>query len=264
MTTPTHTILNDPASGSPAQQPPIIINNPSPTPPSPNASQYFTAEQVEAIRQQEKDKLYDKLSKQDDLINGFKTQLETLNADKQQRDAAIAKAQSDAEEARRREEESKLTAQQIVDQRETEMKRQQEEFQRNMDFKIAAMQKEQDFLRLQSFIQRRVAEEMKNDTIIPDLVEYIGGETEEEVEASITKAKEKTANIVNGAAGLSSGTPNPGGVSPTGGPSGPLDSITGPRQYSKEEIAAMPMSEYAKFRATSGLDRAGTGQGMFT
>lgn len=229
---------------------------------APPPAQYFTAEQLEAARQQEKDKLYGRLEDQNKAIDQFKSQLEELQTDKQARDKAIADAAKEAEEARKREEDSKLSSEEFIRAKEAELSARQKEFSEQMELKIATMEKEQEFLRLQSFIQRRVAEEIAADNIIPDLVEYIGGNTEDEVEVSITKAKEKTANIVQGAATLSA-PQMPRGVSPTGGPSGPLDNITGPRQYSKEDIAKMDMNEYAKFRQNQGIAGAGNNRGMF-
>jgi hypothetical protein len=257
MTTP-----NVPATLEPivSSTPPVVVNIPPQNPPP---AQYFTADQVEEIRRQEKDKLYDRMKKSEEQLAAFKTTVEQLTADKDSRDAEIETQRKAAEEAQKREAESKLTAQQLIEAREAELRTQQETFQKDMDLKLATMAKEQEFLQLQSFIRTRVAEEIAANTIIPDLVEYIGGNTEEEVEVSITKAKEKTANIVKGATTLTGSSPQLPGVSPTGSPAGQLDSLSGPRQHSAEEIANMSMSEFQQFRKQSGLDRAGNGQGLF-
>lgn len=231
---------------------------------APNTGQYFTAEQMEAARQQEKDKLYGRLQQQDEQINSFKAQLDELAADKKARDEALTKAAKEADEAKKREEQSKLTAEELIRAKEAELRQQQEKFQSDMDLRLATMQKEQEFLRLTSFIQRRVAEEIAADTIIPDLVEFIGGNTEAEVEASIDKVKEKTVNIIQGAATLAPVPQRPRGVSPTGAPAGPLDTLMGPKQYTKEEIEAMDMAEYGKHRGTPGFPGlAGNNRGMF-
>lgn len=240
--------------------PPVTINVPPQNQPP---AQYFTADQVEEIRRQEKDKLYDRIKKSEDQLAAFKTTVDQLTADKQARDDELEAQRKAAEEAQKREEESKLTAQQLIDAREAELKKQQDQFQKDMELKMATMAKEQEFLKLQSYIRTRVAEEIAANTIIPDLVEYIGGETEDQVEASITKAKEKTANIVKGATTLTGGSPQLPGVSPTGSPAGPLDNLNPPRGLSAEEISKMGMADYAKFRSQSGIDRAGNGQGLF-
>lgn len=235
---------------------PIVINNPPP------AQQYFTAEQLEAARQQEKDKLYGRINQQDEIINQFKSQLTDLQADKEARDKAIADAAKAAEEAQRREEEAKLSVEERIRVREAELTAQQEKFSQEMELKLTMMQKEQEFLRLQAYIQRRVAEETAANTIIPELVEFIGGSNEGEVETSITKVKEKTANIVKGAATLTAPS-MPTGVSPTGGPAGPLDNLGGPKQYSKDDIAKMDMPTYAAWRQQQGIAGAGNNRGMF-
>lgn len=261
--------MSEPAITFPAGSPdPVIqqtfnLNDQLPAPPHQVSPQFFTADQVEAIRQQEKDKLYGRLSKQQDELTAFRQQLDTLSADKTARDQVIADAQKAKDDAERQAREEKLSAQQLIEAREAELKKQQDDFQAQMSLQVETMKKEHEFLRLQSFTQRRVAEEIAANTIIPDLVEYIGGNTEDEVEASITKAKEKTANIVRGATSL--GTPSipVGGVSPTAGPSGPLDNLSAPKQLSLADLQAMPMDQWAQYRRQTGLDRAGNGQGLF-
>ncbi len=256
MTTPAQpSTENAPVPSNVAPVLPVAANPPS--------VQYFTAEQVEAIRAQEKDKLYDRLKKTDEQLATFKSTVDQLTADKAARDAEIEAQKKAAEDAQKREAESKLTAEQLIAAREAELKEQQDKFQKDMDLKLATMAKEQEFLKLQSYIRTRVAEEIAANTIIPDLVEFVGGNSEDEVEASITKVKEKTANIVKGATTLSGGVSQLPGVSPTGSPAGPLDNLSGPRQLSAEEIASMSMDEFSKYRRQSGLDRAGNGQGLF-
>jgi hypothetical protein len=245
-----------PASTTTAPQP-LNINV---TPPS---GQYFTAEQLEAARQQEKDKLYGRLQEQEERVKTFQAQLEELNADKAKRDEETKKLADAAEAAKKSEQESKLSAQELIANREAELRQQQEKFEHDMELRLATMAKEQEFLRLQSFIQRRVAEEIAANSIIPDLVEFIGGNTEQEVEDSILKVKEKTANIVRGAATLTApGMPT--GVSPTGGPSSLLDGISAPRELSATEISQMSMEQYRAYREQRGLDRAGNNRGMFS
>jgi hypothetical protein len=136
----------------------------------------------------------------------------------------------------------------------------QEKFRTDMEFRIAEMAKEQEFLRIQSYARQRVAEEIANATIMSELAEYITGESEAEIEASIGRAQEKTASIVQGAQSMFSS--GPVGVSPSGGPSGIMDGISGPRQYSREEVERMPMKDYAVYRVQQGIDRAGSGRGL--
>lgn len=257
---PTNLNINPGTPGTATGPPPIIINNP-PSTQAPQ-TQYFTAEQLEAARQQEKDKLYGRLEDQGKTIDTFKAQLEELKADKEARDKAVADAAKAAEDAQKREEQSKLSAEELIRAKEAELELKHQQFSEQMEQKLALMQKEQEFIRLQAYIQRRVAEEIAANSIIPDLVEFITGDNEAEVESSITKVKEKTANIVEGAKRLSA-PQMPNGVSPTGGPATPFDALGAPRQLSREEIEAMSNAEYAVYRQQIGIDKAGNGKGLF-
>ena len=258
MTTPLETPAVVPGLAPNSLTVPAPLTSPAQTLPP---TQYFTADQVEAIRQQEKDKLYQKLQKTEAQMTEFKAAVDQLKADKDARDAELEKQRKAAADAQRLEAESKLSAQQLIEAKQREFEEMQAKFRQDMELERAIMTKQQEVYRLQSFAQRRVAEEIAANTIIPDLVEYITGDTEGEIEAAINKAKEKTANIVKGAISLTPGIP--GGVSPTGGPSGLLDTLSSPRPLTAEEIRNMPMDKFLEFRKQSGLDRAGNGQGLF-
>jgi hypothetical protein len=241
---------------------------PAPTaPPAPvPTEQFFTAAQLEAARQQEKDKLYGKQERLSSDLETLKTELESLRTAEATRQTEVAAQQQALEDAKKAEEEAKMTAKQLVERRETEFKTEQENLRREMDLKIATMQKEQEYLRLSAYIQRRVAEEIAQDSIIPDLVEYINGDSEEAVELSITKAKEKTASIIAGASRLNGQTGPSTTSTPGFGPpsSGPIETITGgSRQPTPEQIAAMSMAEYQVFRAGLPAARTGNGKGLF-
>jgi hypothetical protein len=227
------------------------------------APQFFTAADIEAARRQEKDKLYDQIERQKTQLDEFKTTVDSLVSDKKARDDELARQQKAVADAAASAQAEKLTAQELIAQKQAEWEQQQAQLKAEMDLKLAGMQKEQEFLRVKSYAQRRVNEEINAGNIIPDLAEYIDGADEQEIEASITKAKEKTNSIVMGAAKMTA--PVPGGVSPTGGPSGPLDNLSGPRQITLEELQAMPVNspEYLALRKRQGLDRAGNGQGLF-
>jgi DNA repair exonuclease SbcCD ATPase subunit len=238
---------------------PIVITNNPPAPPA--DQQYFTAAQLEAMRQQEKDKVYDRIQRAEEQANAFKTQLEELQAEKKARDDEAAKTKADADAAAQKAAEDKMTAAELIAQREKELLDRQEQFEKQIAAKQALLEKEQQFLALQSYTQRRVNEEVAQDNIAPEFLDYILGNTEAEIEASITKAKEKTASIAEAKAG---GLPRSPGVSPTGfGPTGPIDALQGQQQFTPEQIANMNMDEYAAYRAATGIDKAGKDRGMF-
>lgn len=231
--------------------------------PQTSSGRFFTEDEVERIRQQEKDKMYDRLEKSEKQLAEFKSTVDSLAQDKKSRDAELARQQQQAAEETQRLQNEKLSVQEMLEQQKTEFQKQQEMLKADWDLKLTTMQKEQEFLQLRAYIQKRINEEVNAATIIPDLAEYINGDTEEEVEASIKKAQEKTESIVQAA--LGSTPPSiPMGTSPTGAPFSPLDNLSGPRQKSREEIARMNMRDYAEYRRQTGLDRAGSGQGLFS
>lgn len=231
------------------------------TPPVQPSTRYYTEADLERVREQEKNKLYDRLDKQQQMLNTFKSTVDELKAEKDARAAEVEAQQKAVADAKLRAEEEKLSYQELVAKREAELTKQLEQQRLEMEDKMMLWQKEQQFLQLGAYTQRRVAEEVAAGNIIPDLAEYITGENEEQVEAAITKAKEKTDSIVKGAQTLTA--PVPPGVSPTGVP-GIMSIPSGPRQPTRDDIANMSMAEYANYRRQQGMDRRGNGQGLFS
>lgn len=259
MTTPTGDQLVTNAPTTTAQPPPVIIQNPPP-------GQYFTAEQLEAARQQEKDKLYGRMQTLEDQFKASQAELTTYREEREAAQAAAVQAQKDADEATRKAEEEKLSVQQLLEKRDAEWKAQQDKMKQDLELERTMMQKDRELFALQNYIQRRVAEVIADNSVMPDLIEFINGNTEQEVDVSVTKMQEKTANIVEGATRLTApGQPTTTpGVSPTGfAPAGPLDTLSGTRQYTAEDIKNMSAQEYAAFRAQVGIDKAGNNKGLF-
>ena len=237
-------------------QPVTVINQPP-------QGQYFTAEQLEAARQQEKDKLYGRMQALETQFNDSKAELDKYRQEREAAESARLDAEKKAADAKKAEEESKLSVQDLIKRKEQEWQEAQNSLQNQLEMQKALMDKDRELFRLQQYIQRRVAEEIAENNIIPDLAEYIDGNNEEQVEASITKAKEKTASIVAGALGQNAPRTTPG-VSPTGfAPTGPLDNLQGTQSYQPSDIQKMSLAEYAEFRAKAGIDKAGNNKGLF-
>jgi hypothetical protein len=249
----------------PQLQTPGTATGPTPVIITPQAGQqYFTAEQLEAARKQEKDKLYARIEDADKRVADFQAEMEQWKADRQAEQDRLKAEQDAAAEAARKAEEDKLSVQELLAKRDSEWQAEKEALRQQMETERVIAQRDRELFQLQAFIQRRVAEEVAQDNIAPELIDLIDGNNEAEVEASITKMKEKTASIVAGMGGQRPPTTLTPGVSPAGfAPSGPLDNITGARTYTPEQIKAMNREEYAKFRAQVGIDKAGNNQGLF-
>lgn len=241
-------------TATPPAPPPVVINNQPP-------QQYFTAADLEAARKQEKDKLYDRITKAEEQLQAFKSEADQWRSEREAAQLAATKAAQDAADAQRKEAEAKMSAEELISSRQREMDDQMTAWRTEVEAQKAFLAKEQQYISLRGYIQQRVAEEMAAGTIADEFLDYISGETKEEVDASITKAKEKTDSIVRATFG---GQPRTPGVAPTGfGPTGPLDTFQGQRSFSKEDIDAMSMADFARFREQAGIDKAGNNQGMF-
>lgn len=238
------TTITIPATPAPAEPEPAA-------PPASQNSRFFTEEDIEAARKQEKDKLYgkvDKLQQQLDLFN-------------QEREAALKEAQERAEaeaKAVREREEAEMSAKDLLTKKEDEWNSQlnsvQEEWEKKFnalqaesEAKEALLEAERKFQELESYKSRRIQE--AQDDIAPQLVRFIKGNSEEEIEASISDAIASTHAIMEEV--QASLPQRPRTIPATGGaPSGPLENATEQQTFTAAQIAAMSPAEYAQHRVS--------------
>lgn len=230
--------------------------------------QFFTAEDIEKARREERDKLYGRISKSDERFKTLEEEVSALRESAAQRALAeqqLREREADVERQRQQEE---MSAKQLIEQRENEWQDKFSRFQREQEISRAAYERDKQHLALANFIERRAREEIAGDHIADELIDFISGNTEEEVEASILALREKTQRILNGIregqAQLRAGMP---GVSPSGQPprGGPMDNLQDPgqRQLTPEDIRNIPMSEWHKYRGSLGLTGNDSNQGLY-
>lgn len=229
-------------------------------------ARFFSQEEVDALiektRQQEKDKLYPTISKADERSKAMQDELRELRAfqKKQEKEEADRKVALEAEKQRAAE--AEMSAKELIAKRDKEFSEQMARFQQEQSQRVALMEKELEFTKLQNYIQRRVSEE--SEFIAPELTDFIDGETVEAVEASIERVKSKTAQIVENmkAAGIRQRAAMPG-VAPATGTNGigPLDAM-GTRTLDADDIKAMGMKEFRELRAKLGMGSNGN-EGLF-
>jgi hypothetical protein len=217
----------------------------------------FTKADIEAAmekaRQQEKEKLYPRLEKMSEQLNAFAQERE--EAQRLAREAAEREA-----EERRRAEEEEMSVKDLLTRKEDEWKQTLNTAQQEWEQKFNALQQESEarqalldqerrFQELSSYRNRRIQEE--NENIMPQLLDLVTGNSEEEIEESIQRAVAKTADIVGSVQGVveASQSQRPRGIPATGGgPSGPLENATEQQVLTPAMIAGMSMDEYAKVR----------------
>ena len=161
----------------------------------------------------------------------------------------------------------------LIEQRTREWDQRFQQMQQEIAQKDELLAQERQRIDMMSYIQRRIAEEA--DEIAPELIDYIGGSTPEEVEAAITAAKAKTASILDGVRQAMSvsadvqvpGVPaHPGTSAPAGfpGQAQAQQPRGGQQRPSAEDIAAVEPGSPAHqaLRHQFGIDRA-RGRGLF-
>lgn len=264
--------------------------------------QTFTAADIEAARQQEKDKLYSKIDATTTELTALREQVGSLTAAEQRREAELEAEQARLAAEKQRQEEEGLSAQELI-------ARQREEWQQSLaaeredwNSKFAQEQarreaaeavnaKEREFSALGEYT--RAAIKANEDNITPELLPWIQGNTKEEIDAAVKRAVDTTAQIGQQfAAALQGGDPNlqqpvpvvneqgqlvvpaaqqpqpPAAPQP---PATPGTRVTGPgtdpsstfQQLSADDIRNMDMSQYAKLRPQIGIGGQSSNRGMF-
>lgn len=219
-------------------------------------------EMIEKARQQEKDKLYPTIEKTDKRAEAMEAELKELTAFRKKAEKEEAARLKAIEDAQRAKEEAELSAKDLLAKRDQEFNSRLEQIQAENERRVAIMEQELKFREIQAYAQRRAMEESNN--IVPELIDFIAGETPEEIDASIELLKVKSAAIADAArnAGLRQRAAMPG-VAPSSGTTGisALDQ-QGDRQYSAQDIKGMSMQEFAALRKKVGMPNGG-GRGLF-
>lgn len=225
-------------------------------PNQPANNRFYTEDDLAKVRSQEKDKLYPQIDK-------LKSELEELK--KQREEELKAKqAEKEAEDAARREAaEADMDVRDLLKQKESEWTEQLERERQERERAFALLEREKAFAEIQGFRQQRLEEEREN--IIPELLDLVSGESQDEINASLESLKERSARILESAQqAMQSARKEMTGSRVTAPPTGPLDINSEQRNFTADEIAAMPMNEYAKYRQRLLSPQAqGRSQGLF-
>jgi hypothetical protein len=226
------------------------------TPTTPTSSKSYTEEDLAKVRAQEKDKLYPQIDK-------LKAELEELKKAREE-ELAAKTAEKEAKDAEARAAaEADMDVRDLLKQKELEFNEQLERERQERERAFALLEREKQFTELQSYRQQLLETEREN--IIPELVDLIAGGTREELTQSVESLKERSAKILESAqAAMQNTRREMTGTKATLPPAGPLDINSEQRNFTAEEISAMPMNEYAKYRQRLLSDKAqGRGQGLF-
>lgn len=220
-----------------------------PVPPEPAAAppaKMFTEDDLNRARQQEKDKLYARLSKVDDLEAKFASMAaEREAAEKAAADAEAARLSAE-QLAERQRAEAEMSAKEYADTRHSELLSQLETIQREREQERAVFAKEREYNELQAYRTQRMQE--ASDQIAPELLDLVSGSSQEEIDASIGVLTERTNRILDSIQAQQGAYTPPRPVSPTGGPTTDPIGGTASKTYSVPDLQNMSMADYIKNR----------------
>lgn len=232
-----------------------------PAPPAGNG-RTFTAEEVERIRKEEKDKLYPQMQSMRDELDQLKAQREQAEAERKQRE-------KDEKAAAKKKSEEDMDVRQLLEERQREWAAQQQEqearfaaLSAEIERRDALLEQERRFNFLMEY--RRAAIEANADAIIPELRDLVTGNSEEEIDASVASLVERSNRILEQVSTARAGAtrmPAPSGATAVG----PLDTTPGTQTLSAEDIRNMSMEDYMKNRQKLiGSAGQGSGRGLYS
>lgn len=250
----TSTTVGNTTTGS-ITWPGAVVPNTTLTIPAPTASapRMFDEQALNKARQDERDKLYGRLNEQSETLNAMQAKLAALEEARAAEQEAIAKTKADAEAqaaaALKAQAEAEMSAKDFAREQTEALRRQLEEIESRAAQERALFEKDRAFSELQQYTQAQVA--AHQGEIAPELLDLVGGNTKEEVDASIALLASKSSAIAQTVAERSAQArqANLRGVSPTGRPNiGPLDTDPANRTLTAKDITEMPMADYAANR----------------
>jgi hypothetical protein len=207
---------------------------------------FYTDEDLAKVRSQEKEKLYPQIDKLKEELDLIKKDREADIALKAQETAAREAAF--AEEVKRKQEDE-LEVRDLLKVKEQEWSEQLERERQERERAFALLEREKSFTEITNYRNSRLQQE--SDSIIPELVDMITGDSPEEIEASIQGLKDRSSRILESVQqATQAARRDMTGTRVTTPPNaGPLDIETGTRQFTAEDISAMSLNDYAKFRS---------------
>jgi len=220
----------------------------------------FTADDLAKARAQEKAKLYPQMEKMAEELAAMKKAKEEEEA---RRAAKRAEREASKAEKQKQKQEKELSFKELLAKKEQEFQSQLENERLEREKAIALLEKERQYQELQNYRQRRIEEE--RDSIVPELIDLVDGDSQDAVEQSIAILKEKSARISDSVKqAMSSAKQNMVGARITAPASGPLDNDSEQQITTPDSVRDMSMADYAKNRAKLlGSASTNRGQGLF-
>ena len=236
----------------------IPTDTPAPKEEPAKAGKIFTEDEVEQIRKQEKDKLYKRIEEADSRVKSMEEQMNSIMAEREAAQKEVEERARQEAELLRQRELDELSAKELLAKREDEFnlkikdlesdyRRRFEEIELQRQAQEAILDKERRLQELTSYRQRRLSEE--SEYIIPELLDLVSGNSEDEIETSIVVLRDRSSAILESiqqAAQQQQGRLR--GTQVTAPPIGPMETQTEYQTLTADDIRNMSMEQYEKMR----------------
>lgn len=230
-------------TGQPPTEPPAPPTSGNRTARSGEPPQAFTAEDVERIRQEERNRYATEQQRADQLEN----ELAQFRKAEEDRVAAEARSQRDAAKAQKKKEEEEMELRQLIERKDQEWEERLTAERAEREKAFALLEQERQHASLQTYLAQRMA--MDGDKIAEELRDLVAGNTPEEIDQSIGLLIQKSelirTNVVGGLRQMNAQRPMAGVTSP---PVGPPETSGQSRTYTADELRALSPDEYAANR----------------
>lgn len=228
---------------------------------STNPSNDDVAKRIQEARAQEKSKLYPQLEKLQEELAILRKRDDERAASEAERAAKRKAREAEIAAEKKAQLETEMDVKELLKTKESEWQKQLDAERQERQKAFDLLTREREYQELQSYRQQRMEQE-RND-IMPELLDLVDGNSKDEVEQSILRAKEKTAKILESVQAASQQSRKEMvGTRVTVPASGPLD--TNSESNIAQDVSNMSMADYIKNRDK--LLRSGSnnrGQGLF-
>jgi len=227
----------------------------------------YSADDLAKAREQEKAKLYPQMEKMKEELASLKKAKEEEEARKQakaaERAAKEAERIAEKQNKQKEQQEKELKFKDLLKKKEQEFESKLEAERLERERAIALLEMERKFQDVQNYRQSRL--EQERDNIVPELIDLIQGNSQDEIEQSINLLKEKSASISQSVQqAMQSARQQQVGARVTAPASGPLDNDSDQQIATPDSIRDMSLADYAKQRAKLlGSAASNRGQGLF-
>lgn len=209
----------------------------------------FTEDQMNKARSDERDKMFNRLNETSQAMEQMKSELAELKAAREAEQKAIEEAEQARLAAEAAAEEEKMSAKALVNKVREEMQTEFQSLRQREEQAQAMLEQERRFNALQEYKNQRLTDPEVLNAVHPSFRDWIGGNSEDEIEASIARAVQSTQQIVGEVQQeLATFRQQQPGVSPYAPHFSPADQQNGQRVLTAEDIRGMSPQEYAKNR----------------